>query len=129
MVMDWQDGALGAAGVVGAGVAVIHGVLIQKLLVRPLAGPSDVRMSAPIRRLIAPLLHFSTYNWFLGGLALIAVAAGFQPGARLMTGLVVGSSYLFGAVGNCWATRGRHPGWMLMAVALILIVLGAHKPA
>lgn len=127
--MDWQDGALGAAGVIGAGVAVIHGTLIQKLLVRPLAGPIDVRMSAPIKRLIAPLLHFSTYNWFLGGLALVAVAAGFQPGARLMVALLVGSSYLFGAIGNAWATRGRHPGWMLMAVALILIVLGVDAPA
>lgn len=127
--MDWQDGALGAAGVVGAGVAVIHGVLIQKLLVQPLAGQTGVRMAAPIRRLIAPLLHFSAYNWFLGGLALVAVAAGFQPGARLMTALLVGSAYLFGAVGNGWATRGKHPGWMLMAVALILIVLGVYKPA
>jgi hypothetical protein len=129
MVMTWQDGALGLAGIVGVGVAVIHGVLIQKLLVQPLAAPGGVRMSAPIRRLIAPLLHFSTYNWFLGGLALIAVAAGFQPGARLMVALLVGSSYLFGAVGNAWATRGRHPGWMLMAVALILIVLGVYAPA
>lgn len=127
--MDWQDEALGAAGLIGAGVAVIHGVLIQKVLVRPLAGPSEVRMAAPIRRLIGPLLHFSTYNWFLGGVALVAVAAGFQPGARLMTALLVGSSYLFGAVGNAWATRGRHPGWMLMAVALILIAVGADRPA
>jgi hypothetical protein len=35
--------------------------------------------------------------------------------------------YLFGALGNLWATRGRHPGWMLMAAALILIVIGVNK--
>jgi len=40
--------------------------------------------------------------------------------------LFVGSLYLFGALGNLWATRGRHPGWMLMA-ALILIVIGINK--
>jgi hypothetical protein len=34
---------------------------------------------------------------------------------------------LFGALGNLWATRGRHPGWMLMAAALILIVFGVTK--
>jgi hypothetical protein len=128
MVMDWRDGALGLAGVLGCTVALVHGTLIQRLLVRPLAAPSDVRMAAPVRRLIGPLLHFSTYNWFLGGLALLAIAIGLAPGARLMTGLLVGSSYLFGAAGNAWATRGRHPGWMLMALALVLIVLGVYKP-
>jgi len=34
---------------------------------------------------------------------------------------LVGSTFLFGALGNLWATRGQHPGWMLMAAALILI--------
>jgi hypothetical protein len=48
--------------------------------------------------------------------------------ARLATGLLVGSSYLFGAVGNLWATRGRHPGWVLYTIALILIVYGIGKP-
>ena len=73
------------------------------------------------------LLQFSTFNWLLGGLALIAAALWFGQGAKLATGLLVGSSYLFGAVGNLWGTRGRHPGWMLMAVALVLIVLGVDK--
>jgi hypothetical protein len=67
------------------------------------------------------LLHFSTIVWFLGGLALIAAAFWFDRDARLATGLFVGSTYLFGALGNLWATRGRHPGWMLMAAALVLI--------
>jgi len=39
---------------------------------------------------------------------------------------VPSSSYLFAAIGNCWATRGRHPGWMLYAVALVLIVYGVR---
>jgi len=46
----------------------------------------------------------------------------------LATGLLVGSSYLFGALGNLWATRGRHPGWMLYALALVLIVFGVNTP-
>ncbi|WP_068877708.1 MULTISPECIES: hypothetical protein [unclassified Phenylobacterium] len=127
--MDWQDGALGAAGVVGMGVAVFHGVLVQRLMVAPFAAAADLRMSAPIRRLIPPLLHLSTFNWFVGGLALIAIAAGVEPDGRLIAGLLVGSSYLFGAVANHWGTRGRHPGWMLIAVALVLIAVGVHKPA
>ena len=127
--MIWQDGALGLAGAVGVAVAVFHGVLVQRLMVAPFEAATDIGMSAPIRRLIPPLLHFSTFNWLVGGVALIVVAAGVQPGARLAVGLLVGSAYLFGAVANYWGTRGRHPGWMLIAVALILIVVGLHRPA
>jgi hypothetical protein len=126
--MDWQDVALATAGVIGSGVAVVHGILVQRLMVGPLDEyfPTDKRTAASIRRLVPVLLHFSTFNWFLGGLALIAAVIWFDPDARLATGLLVGSSYLFGALGNLWATRGRHPGWMLYVLALILIVFGIN---
>ena len=123
--MNWPDVALGLAGFIGSGTAIVHGVLTQRLIVRPfdeLAG-SDQRMTGAIRRLVPLLLHFSTLCWFLGGLALIA-AIWFEPDARLATGLFVGSSYLFGALANFWGTRGRHPGWVLMAAAVVLIAFG-----
>jgi len=127
--MNWQNAALGLAGVIGSGTAVVHGILTQRLMVRPIEALflSDGRISAPVRRLMPLLLQFSTFNWLLGGLVLIAAALWFEHDARLATGLLVGSSYLYGAVGNLWGTRGRHPGWMLMAVALVLIVLGIDK--
>lgn len=124
--MTWQDAALALAGVIGCGVAVVHGILTQRLMVRPFEAflLADKRMTASVRRLVPGLLHFSTFNWFLGGLALIAAAIWFEQSAKLATGLLVGSSYLYGALGNLWATRGRHPGWMLYAVALVLIAFG-----
>ena len=127
--MNWQNAALGLAGVIGSGTAVVHGILTQRLMVRPIEALflSHGRISAPVRRLVPGLLHFSTFNWFLGGLALIAAAIWFEQDARLATGLLVGSSYLYGALGNLWATRGRHPGWMLYAVALVLIVYGVGR--
>ena len=127
--MNWQDAALAMAGVIGSCVAVVHGLLVQRLMVRPFEEffVADKRIAGSIRRLVPLLLHFSTICWFLGGLALIAATIWFDHGARLATGLFVGSLYLFGALGNLWATRGRHPGWMLMAVALLLIVFGANK--
>ncbi len=127
--MTWQDAALAMAGVIGSCVAVFHGILTQRLMVRPIEAlfVADGRIAAPIRRLVPGLLHFSTFNWFLGGLALIAAALWFEHDARLATGLLVGSSYLYGGLGNLWGTRRRHPGWMLMAVALVLIVLGVDK--
>ena len=117
--------ALALAGIIGCGVALLHGVLTQRLVVRPVdALAVQARTPPVIRRLVAALLQFSTYNWFLGGLALLAAAAWLGPEARLAIALLVGSSYLFGAVGNCWATRGRHVGWMLYAVALGLMAFG-----
>ena len=125
--MNWQDAALVAAGLIGSGVAVVHGILVQRLMVRPiearLAGEAGI--SGVVRRLVPLLLHFSTICWFLGGFALIAAAIWLDGGSRTATALFVGGCYLFGALGNLWATRGRHPGWMLMAAALILIVVGA----
>ena len=127
--MNWQDAALAMAGVIGSSVAVVHGVLTQRLMVRPLEAlfVTDKRITAPIRRLVPLLLHLSTVSWFLGGLALIA-AVWLTPDARLATGLGVGGLYLYGALGNLWGTRGRHPGWMLMAAAVILIAFGSNKP-
>ena len=126
--MNWQSAALGMAGLIGSFVAVVHGILTQRLMVRPIEAflLADRRTSAPIRRLVPLLLHFSTIVWFLGGLTLIAAAIWFDGDAKLATGLFVGSTYLFGALGNLWGTRGRHPGWMLMAAALILIVFGVN---
>jgi hypothetical protein len=123
MVMNWQNAALGLAGVIGSGTAVVHGILTQRLMVRPIEALflNAGRTSATIRRLVPGLLHFSTIVWFLGGLALIAAALWFDRDAQRATGLFVGSTYLFGALGNLWGTRGRHPGWMLMAAALVLI--------
>jgi hypothetical protein len=124
MVMDWHNTALAMAGVLGSSVAIVHGALTQRLMVGPIEAAAKGRISGPIRRIVPALLHFSTFNWFVGGLALVAAACMFEPQARLAIALLVGSSYLYGAVGNCWATRGRHPGWMLYAIALALIAYG-----
>ena len=128
--MDWQNAALAMAGVIGSCVAVIHGILVQRLMVRPFEelALADGRIGASVRRLVPVLLHFSTVSWFLGGLALIAAARWMETDARLVTGIFVGSLYLLGALGNLWGRRGLHPGWMLMTAALVLIAFGISKP-
>jgi len=128
MDMNSHDAALAAAGIIGSGVAVVHGVLTQRLIIAPFERLADGRIAAPIRRLVPCLLHFSTFNWFLSGLALFVAAISFDLEARLATATLVGSSYLFGALGNFWGHRGLHPGWALYAVALVLIVYGAVGP-
>src|SRR5258708_2547874 len=130
MEMAWQNAALGMAGIIGAGVAVVHGILVQRLMVRPFEefALANKRIAGSTRKLVPLLLHFSTISWFLGGLALVAAANWFGQDARLAISLFVGASYMFGAVANLWATRGRHPAWMLMAARLVLIPLAATKP-
>lgn len=126
--MGWRDASLAMAGVIGTCVAVVHGVLVQRLMVRPFGAflLTRARTAAPVRRLVPLLLHFSTVSWFLGGLALVAAAIWFGRDAKLATGLSVGCLYLLGALGNLWGTKGRHPGWMLMVAALVLIALGVN---
>ena len=126
--MDWHSTALAAGGIIGSAVAIIHGALVQRLMVEPLAATAGPMQRGPIRRIVPALLHFSTFNWFVCGVALIAAAYMLEPQARLVAGLLVGSSYLYGAVGNLWATRGRHPGWALYTVALVLIAYGLSAP-
>ena len=127
--MNWQNAALAMAGVIGSGVAVVHGILVQRLMVRPFEelALADGRIGVSVRRLVPLLLHFSTVSWFLGGLALISAARWLDGDARLATGIFVGSLYLFGAIGNLWGRRGLHPGWVLMAAALVLIAFGISK--
>ena len=126
--MAWQNMALVAAGVIGAGTAVAHGILLQRLVIRrieALLGAND----AILRRLLPSLLHFTTFNWLLSGLALIAAALWFGSEARLAVSFFAGSSFLFGGLGALWGTRRPHPGWILMFCAVALIVMGVMPTA
>lgn len=125
--MTLGDDALAVAGIIGCVVAVIHGVLVQRILVRPLEGITLPRLSGSNKRLLAALLHFSTFNWLVSGIALVYGAFFFSRQAKLVTALLVGSCYLFGAVGNLWAVRRPHPGWILYGMAVFLIGFGLTR--
>lgn len=120
-----QNLALTLAGLVGAITAVIHGILTDRLIVRPIDHrlSDDAGVSATIRRIVPPLLQYSTYSWLVGGIALVIAANVADAETRLWISLLVASKFLYGAVANLWATRGRHPGWMLMTVAVGLIAV------
>lgn len=124
--MNGQDVALIAAGVIGAGTAIIHGVLTQKFMVVPVDRrlKQDAAVSDPIRLLVASLLQYSTFSWLVGGAALIVAALWLEPQARLAISLLAGAGYVYGVIANCWATHGRHPGWMLLALSVGLTVAG-----
>jgi hypothetical protein len=126
--MNTHDLALATGGAIGSAVAIFHGALTQRRMVEPFLQIAAERLPRTIRRLVAALLHFSTFNWFLSGLALVIAAFALGREAKLAIGLLAGSSYLYGALANLWATRGRHIGWVLYVAALALIAYGLAAP-
>jgi hypothetical protein len=121
--MNGPDIALIGAGMLGAGVAVAHGVIMQRYMVTPIERwfGAGAPLNAASKRLTPILLHLTTIYWLAGGLALIAAALWFDRSARLATAGCVAFLYVCATLGNFWGTRGRHPGWMLYAVSLALI--------
>jgi hypothetical protein len=47
MGIGWNDAALAAAGLIGSGVAVMHGVLVQRLMVTPIEALSTGATGCP----------------------------------------------------------------------------------
>lgn len=127
--MDWHDIALMAAGVIGGGITLAHGILVQRLFVRRIGAlfAADGQVPAPTQRLVPLLLHFTTFAWLLGSLVLIAASIWFDRDAKLVTGLFAGSSFLYGCLGAAWGVRRFHISWAGMAVAVILTVLGLWR--
>lgn len=122
--IDWHDAAFVAAGAVTMATAVIHGRLLDPLVATPLLRTGGEGMRAGARRLVRPLLHVSTVDWMLCGIALIASGLWIDGPGRVAVGALVCAQLLYATTCNAWATRGRHPGWMLMAAAVTLTAFG-----
>ena len=112
------------AGVMGAALAVAHGFVMQRRMITPLKAHMKATrvLPKPLERLVAPLLHVSTLAWFLGGVALILASWRPLDPLRPVVMVIVGLFYLYAAIANALATRGRHFGWVVMAIAVLLLV-------
>lgn len=115
-----------SGGGVGAAVSLIHGAVMGPVIVRPIdvALADGARMHGAARKLVTPLLHYSTFAWLVAGIAVMLAAALLGPEARRAVGLLAGVSYLYAAGFNLWAARGGHPGGWLMVLAVSLIAVG-----
>ena len=124
--MDRSQIALLAAGLVGAGTALIHGVVMQRALIVPLGAElaRSPRASSATMKLAAALLHFTTANWFASGAMLVVTALWLSQDARWLVGLLAASSFAYGGFGLLRAVRRFHPGWVLMMLACGLIAIG-----
>lgn len=119
--MNLHDGALIASGAIGMGAAIFHGFVVQRQLIAPLGTSSSVRST---RRATCFLLHFSTFNWFASGMLLWSSSVLQNQKAQVLVVVLAASSFLYGAVGNFWATRARHPGWAVCAIVVVLATYG-----
>ena len=125
-----QDTAIIVAGAIGAFTALIHSYLVRRKMSATL-GPVLADNSAypvAIQRLVPLLLDFSCYIWFLGGVLLMSAPFWLSGEGLVVAALAVGSSYAFAFIGNFWGTHGRHPGWVLYALASGLLLYGAWRP-
>lgn len=109
------------AGFIGAGVAIVHGILMQRLMIKPILDQVDATPAT--MRLLPILLQFSTFCWFFGGVVLIATPIMPNSESIITAAVFVGGFYLFGSIGNFIGTKGRHPGWVLLAISSALIAI------
>ncbi|MDJ0758465.1 MAG: hypothetical protein QNJ19_03660 [Woeseiaceae bacterium] len=107
------------AGAVGVAVSVIHGVLMQRLMIAPILAGGDLPDRS--RRIFPALMHFSTVVWFLAGVALVFASVYLPASTTMVVACVTALLYALGAFGNFWGTRGRHFGWIPLAFSVALI--------
>jgi len=114
-----RDLSVEAAGVLAIAVAIAHGIL----------GETRVFSKARIepdwaRRLVRVVWQSSAMAWAGGGLLLIALPFWKSDPARYWIIAVQVLVYGSAAIGNAWATRGRHIGWKLLTGVVVLVLAG-----
>jgi uncharacterized membrane protein HdeD (DUF308 family) len=113
------DIALQTAGALAITVSLAHGVLGEyKVFAR-------ARIEQPrTRNLLRMVWQASTIDWIGIGVLLIAAPAFGSATARHWIVAVAVLVYGYAAIGNAIANRGRHIGWVLMSVVVVLIIVG-----
>lgn len=114
-----RDLLLQGAGAIAILVSLVHGVLGEtKIFARGTIEPPRLRL------LLRLVYQAGTIAWICGGILLIAAPGMDSAAARHW--IVATAAVVFGAaaVGNAWATRGRHIGWIGMSAVVALAIAG-----
>ena len=114
-----RDLLLQCSGLAAIAVAIIHGVLGEtKVFARATIEPRR------LRDLIRLCWQVGTVGWICGGVLLLAAPSMASVPARHWIVITMSLMYGFGVIGNAWATRGRHFGWMALSAAIAMAVAG-----
>jgi hypothetical protein len=114
-----KDLLVQAAGCLGIAAALVHGYL----------GETRVFAAARIepdwaRRLLWVVWHCGVVAWIAVGILLMLLPTIGSDEAR--GAIIAASAAVFGAgvVGNAWASRGRHFGWVWLSAVVGLALAG-----
>ncbi len=107
------------AGILGMVIAVAHGMIGETKVVRPVQG-----LTLPAKRVLHALMFLSAVYWFAAGAVLAIAPIYFNADAQFITAMIVAAVFASGALGNAWATGGRHPGCWLLALATGMALTG-----
>jgi hypothetical protein len=108
-----------SAGVLALVAALIHGVLAEtKIFPRLRLVPERLRL------LIRLVWQCSTVAWIALAVLLIASPSFGSEVARQWVIAVSVVTFGLAAMGNAWATRGRHFGWVALTVVVGLAATG-----
>src|SRR5579871_5920552 len=114
-----RDLALRAAGALAILVAIVHGAIAElQVFGKARIEPGRVRI------LLRMIWQASTIDWIGFGVLLIAAPAFGSESARRWIIAVAAVAYGYAAFGNAVASRGRHIGWMVMSLVVVLSLAG-----
>jgi hypothetical protein len=117
--MQMRDLALYAAGGLAIAASLVHGILGEtKIFAQARIEPEWVRL------LLRLVWQAGTVAWIGFGVLLIAAPSMASPSAR--SWIVATAAVVFGAgaLGNAWATGGKHFGWMVLTIVVATAVAG-----
>ncbi len=114
-----RDLLLQCSGLVAIAVTLMHAVLGEtKVFARASIEPRWAR------RLIRGVWQAGTMAWIGGGVLLAAAPSMASEPARHWIVVTFAVVFASAALGNAWATRGKHFGWMAMSAVVLLAVAG-----
>src|SRR5262245_42553860 len=114
-----RDLLLQCSGLAAIAAALIHGVLGEtKVFPRMTIEPQRLRI------LIRLVWQVSTVAWTGCGVLLIAAPSMVSDQARHWIVATLAGVFAFAALGNAWATRGKHFGWMALSAVVVMAVAG-----
>ncbi len=108
-----------AAGGVAVLAAIVHGVLGEtKVFAKAHIEPARIKL------LIRLVWQCSAVAWAAIGVLLVVIPYMESEEARHWIIAMAVGTFGFGAGANAWATRGRHFGWMILALTCVFAVAG-----
>ena len=114
-----RDLLLQCSGLVAIAAALIHGVLGEtRVFKRATIEPPR------LKTLIRLVWQVGSVAWIGGGVLLIATPWMASEPARHWIAVTFACVFAFAALGNAFATRGRHFGWMALSAVVAMAVAG-----